>query len=57
MTVDGTQVRVLQVTDFKHGSMWPVMLISYETLRKYADGLGGFCDLLICDEGHRQDLV
>ena len=33
--------------------MWPVMLISYETLRKYAEGLAGFCDVLICDEGHR----
>jgi len=27
--------------------------VSYETLRKFADGLAGFCDVLICDEGHR----
>ena len=46
----------LQVTDFKHGSVWPIMLVSYETLRKFADGLAGFCDVLICDEGHRQAL-
>lgn len=45
----------LQVTDFKHGTLWPIMIVSYETLRKFADGLAGFCDVLICDEGHRQE--
>ena len=43
----------VQVTDFKHGKQWPIMVVSYETLRKFADGLAGFCDILICDEGHR----
>ncbi len=43
----------VQVTDFKHGSMWPIMVVSYEILRKFADALAGFCDVLICDEGHR----
>lgn len=46
-------VLTLQVTDFKHGTLWPIMIVSYETLRKFADGLAGFCDVLICDEGHR----
>ena len=44
----------LQVRDFKHGTVCPIMIVSYETLRKFADGLAGFCDVLICDEGHRQ---
>lgn len=44
---------VVQVTDFKHGKQWPIMIVSYETLRKFADSLAGFCDVLICDEGHR----
>ena len=43
----------IQVTEFKHGKQWPIMIVSYETLRKFADGLAGFCDVLICDEGHR----
>lgn len=47
----------MQVTDFKHGSMWPVMLISYETLRRHVESLAGFCDVLICDEGHRQGFL
>ncbi|KAL0049394.1 hypothetical protein WJX82_001168 [Trebouxia sp. C0006] len=42
-----------QVTDFKHGKQWPIVIVSYETLRKFADSLAGFCDVLICDEGHR----
>ncbi|KAL3144372.1 hypothetical protein ABBQ32_004125 [Trebouxia sp. C0010 RCD-2024] len=42
-----------QVRDFKHGTVWPIMIVSYETLRKFAEGLAGFCDVLICDEGHR----
>lgn len=46
-------VACVQVTDFKHGKQWPIMIVSYETLRKFADGLAGFCDVLICDEGHR----
>ena len=43
----------MQVTDFKHGNVWPVMIVSYETLRKFADSLAGYCDVLVCDEGHR----
>jgi hypothetical protein len=41
----------LQVHDFKHGSVWPVLAVSYETIRKFSKDLAGFCDLLICDEG------
>lgn len=42
-----------QVVDFKHGTVWPVMVTSYETLRKHAADLAGCVDLLVCDEGHR----
>lgn len=31
----------------------PVLVISYETLRRHAVELSSCCDLLICDEGHR----
>ncbi|KAK9822627.1 hypothetical protein WJX81_000343 [Elliptochloris bilobata] len=42
-----------QVTDFKHGTVWKLLIVSYETLRKFATHLAGTCDLLVCDEGHR----
>eukprot|EP00884_Botryococcus_braunii_P013016 jgi/Botrbrau1/21715/Bobra.43_1s0110.1 len=42
-----------QVLDFKFGSIWGVLALSYETIRKFSDDLAGCCDLLICDEGHR----
>ncbi|KAK9809182.1 hypothetical protein WJX72_010957 [[Myrmecia] bisecta] len=42
-----------QVIDFKHGAIWKMMVVSYETLRKFSDQLAGLCDLLVCDEGHR----
>ncbi|KAL4434006.1 hypothetical protein ABPG75_000447 [Micractinium tetrahymenae] len=42
-----------QVTDFKHGSVHRVVVVSYETLRKHAADLAGCIDLLVCDEGHR----
>lgn len=41
------------MNDFKLGSVWKLLIGSYETLRKYADQLVGCCDVLICDEGHR----
>lgn len=43
--------------DFKHGSLWNVLIASYETLRKYTAQLKGSCDLLVCDEGHRWDAL
>ena len=42
-----------QVQDFTAGAVFPVLVASYETIRLVADQLAGFCDLLICDEGHR----
>jgi len=36
-----------QVTDFKHGTIWRLMIASYETLRKFAAELAGTCDLLV----------
>lgn len=39
--------------DFKAGTVWKVMVASYETLRKHTDALAGCVDLLVCDEGHR----
>jgi SNF2 family DNA or RNA helicase len=42
-----------QVKDFKQGTVWKLLVGSYETLRKYAHELEGCCDLLVCDEGHR----
>jgi len=36
-----------QVTDFKHGTVWRLMIASYEILRKYAGELVGTCDLLV----------
>lgn len=42
-----------QVTDFKHGAVYKVLIASYEVLRRHATALAGACDLLVCDEGHR----
>ena len=42
-----------QVKDFKQGTVWKLLVGSYETLRKFAHELEGCCDLLVCDEGHR----
>eukprot|EP01135_Chromosphaera_perkinsii_P004147 Nk52_evm54s270 gene=Nk52_evmTU54s270 len=40
--------------DFKHASIFPVMIISYEMFRKYlADIKKMNVDLIICDEAHR----
>ena len=30
-----------------------LQVISYETIRKFAEALAGTCELLVCDEGHR----
>ncbi len=43
----------MQVSDWKHGAIWTVLVASYETVRKYAAELAGTSGLLICDEGHR----
>ena len=63
MELAGSQLQVLvlesgpggrqQVQDFKHGTVWPVLVASYESLRPVAADLAGACDLLVCDEGHR----
>ena len=37
----------LQVTDFKHGTVWKLLIASYETLRKFVGELAGTCDLLV----------
>ena len=42
-----------QVQDFTAGAVFPVLIASYESIRLVADQLAGYCDLLICDEGHR----
>ncbi|KXZ56939.1 hypothetical protein GPECTOR_1g847 [Gonium pectorale] len=41
------------ILEFKHGHHQRMMIVSYETLRKYAKELQGAFDLLVCDEGHR----
>lgn len=41
------------VSNFCVGRNWPLMIVSYELIRKYAPKLKGKCDLLFCDEGHR----
>lgn len=41
------------MVDFKHGSVYRAVAVSYETLRKHAAELAGCVDLLVCDEGHR----
>ena len=46
-----------QVQDFTAGAVFPVLVASYESIRLVADQLAGYCDLLICDEGHRCCLV
>ncbi|KIZ01995.1 DNA repair and recombination protein RAD54B [Monoraphidium neglectum] len=43
-----------QVKDFRLGSVWSVLLASYESMRRFGGELAGCCDLLICDEGHRR---
>lgn len=35
--------------------MYKACVISYETIRKHAKDLRGSCDILICDEGHRNE--
>ncbi|KAK9848941.1 hypothetical protein WJX84_006451 [Apatococcus fuscideae] len=42
-----------QVSDWKFGTIWNVMIASYESIRKYCSQLAGTAGLLICDEGHR----
>lgn len=41
------------ISNFCVGRNWPLMIISYELIRKYVAKLAGRCDLLFCDEGHR----
>lgn len=43
----------MQVNDFKYACIYKVLVASYETLRNHTADLTGFCDLLVCDEGHR----
>lgn len=43
----------MQIIDFKFGSVYKVLVASYEALRNHAADLAGSCGLLVCDEGHR----
>ena len=43
----------MQVQSFRHGSLYKVLIGSYEGIRKHTAALAGACDLLVCDEGHR----
>jgi len=42
-----------QLQDFRVSPQLPVLIGSYEAVRKHAAALAGHCDLLVCDEGHR----
>eukprot|EP00892_Ulva_mutabilis_P003145 jgi/Ulvmu1/12831/UM098_0013.1 len=42
-----------QVTAFRSGVKWRMLIASYENIRKHCAMLRGAVDLLICDEGHR----
>lgn len=42
-----------KIVDFKLGTVWRLLIGSYEALRKHASDLSGAADLLVCDEGHR----
>lgn len=53
MVVTSGQEAKQKMQDFKLGAVWPVLVTSYEVLRKHASDLVGVCDLLVCDEGHR----
>lgn len=44
-----------QINDFKHGNIYKLLILSYESARMHAETLRGCCDLLVCDEGHRYD--
>lgn len=33
--------------------MYKILIASYESLRKHSADLAGYCDVLVCDEGHR----
>ena len=43
----------VQVTAFKSGNKWRILIASYENIRKHCALLQGAIDLLVCDEGHR----
>ncbi|XP_030847505.1 DNA repair and recombination protein RAD54B isoform X1 [Strongylocentrotus purpuratus] len=43
-----------KVEEFKKSPLFPVMVISYEMMVRYADDIRGITfDLVVCDEGHR----
>jgi DNA repair and recombination protein RAD54B len=46
-------LEALQVTAFKSGNKWRILIASYENIRKHYELLKGAIDLLVCDEGHR----
>jgi hypothetical protein len=52
-SVTAMHLTVMQVTAFKSGNKWRILIASYESIRKHCDMLQGCIDLLICDEGHR----
>ncbi|CAI7739319.1 unnamed protein product [Closterium sp. NIES-54] len=43
-----------KMVDFKHAVVWPVLITSYDLLRRHAPLLAAAApQLLVCDEGHR----
>ncbi|CAI5503017.1 unnamed protein product [Closterium sp. Naga37s-1] len=43
-----------KMADFKHAGVWPVLITSYDLLRRHAPLLAAAApQLLVCDEGHR----
>ncbi len=42
-----------QINEFKHGAVYQLLILSYESARQHAPILRGSCDVLVCDEGHR----
>ena len=42
-----------QLLDLHAVHLFMLQVISYETVRKFAETLAGTCELLVCDEGHR----
>ena len=44
-------------TTTRHGTVTPMLIASYELLRKVAPALAGHVDVLVCDEAHRLKAV
>lgn len=42
-----------QVDTFRVSPRFPILIASYESVRRHAKGLSGLCQVLVCDEAHR----